>query len=63
MNIRTKLARVIEANRISGIKAYGEGEYKGGQVVGTTHIQNLMEQSVKTGRELDKLMAKAREGK
>jgi len=61
MNIQTKLARVIEANRISGIKSYGEGEYTGG--MSNARIQNLMEQSVKTGRELDKLMAKAREGK
>jgi hypothetical protein len=61
MNIQTKLARVIEANRISGVKAYGEGEYMGG--VSNARIQNLMEQSVKTGRELDKLLAKAREGK
>ena len=58
MNIQTKLARVIEANRISGVKAYGEGEYTGG--MSNARIQNLMEQSVKTGRELDKLMAKAR---
>ena len=62
MNIQTKLARVIEANRISGIKAYGEGEYVSGGM-SNARIQNLMEQSVKTGRELDKLMAKAREGK
>lgn len=61
MNIHTKLARVIEANRISGVKAYGEGEYMGGG--SNAWIQNLMEQSVKTGRELDKLLAKAREGK
>ena len=60
MNIRKTLARVIEANRISGVKAYGE--YQGGGV-SNARIQNLMEQSVKTGRELDKLMAKAREGK
>lgn len=55
MNIHTKLARVIEANRISGVKAYGE--YQGGGV-SNARIQNLMEQSVKTGRELDKLLAK-----
>lgn len=62
MNIRKTLARVIEANRISGVKAYGEGEYVSGGM-SNVRIQNLMEQSVKTGRELDKLMAKAREGK
>jgi len=28
MNIHTKLARVIEANRISGIRAYGDCEYR-----------------------------------
>jgi hypothetical protein len=28
MNIHTKLARVIEANRISGVRAYGDYEYK-----------------------------------
>ena len=61
MNIRKTLARVIEANRISGVKAYGE--YQGGQVVGTTHIQNLMQKSVETGRKLDEIMKKAREGK
>lgn len=60
MNIRKTLARVIEANRISGIKAYGE--YQGGGVW-DPRIQNLMEKSIKAGRELDKLMAKAREGK
>lgn len=61
MNIQTKLARVIEANRISGVKAYGEGEYMGG--VSNTRIQELMHESVKHGRELDKLLAKEREGK
>lgn len=63
MSVRGTLARVIEANRISGVKAYGEGEYKGGQVVGTTHIQNLMQKSVETGRKLNEIMAKAREEK
>jgi len=28
MSIQGKLARVIEANRISGVKAYGEYEYR-----------------------------------
>ena len=28
MNIHTKLARVIEANRISGVRAYGDYEYR-----------------------------------
>ena len=28
MNIHTKLARVIEANRISGVSAYGDYEYR-----------------------------------
>lgn len=28
MNIHTKLARVIEANRISGTRAYGDCEYR-----------------------------------
>lgn len=56
MSIQTKLARVIEANRISGVKAYGEGEYVGGGV-GNARVQELMAQSVKHGRELDKLLA------
>jgi len=59
MSIRKTLARVIEANRISGIKAYGE--YHGGEVLRSNRIEMLMEESVKAGRELDKLMAKARE--
>lgn len=57
MNIRKTLARVIEANRISGIKAYGE--YQGGGVT-NVKVQMLMQKSVEAGRELDKLMAKAR---
>ena len=28
MSIQGKLARVIEANRISGVKAYGDVEYR-----------------------------------
>lgn len=28
MNIHTKLARVIEANRISGVRSYGDYEYR-----------------------------------
>lgn len=28
MSVRGTVARVVEANRISGTKAYGEGEYR-----------------------------------
>jgi len=62
MSIQGKLARVIEANRISGVKAYGEYDYNERDIRGlrntNTHIQNLMAQSVETGRKLDKLLEK-----
>ena len=61
MNIQTKLARVIEANRISGVKAYGEGQYMGG--VTNVKVQMLMQKSLETSRRLNEIMAKEREGK
>lgn len=60
MNIQTKLARVIEANRISGVKAYGE--YQGGGA-SNVKVQMLMQKSLETSRRLNEIMAKEREGK
>lgn len=62
MNIQTKLARVIEANRISGVKAYGEGEYQGGGVT-NVKVQMLMQKSLEASKRLNEIMAKEREGK
>jgi len=58
MNIQGKLARVIEANRISGVKAYGEYDYNERSAGGlhNARIQKLMEQSVEAGKKLNKLM-------
>ena len=58
MSIRKTLGRVIEANRISGVKAYGEYDYSERTPLAptNTHIQNLMAQSVETGKKLNKLM-------
>jgi hypothetical protein len=60
MSIRGTLGRVIEANRISGVKAYGEYDYNERDIRGlrntNTHIQELMAQSVETGKKLNKLM-------
>jgi hypothetical protein len=60
MSIRGTLARVIEANRISGVKAYGEYDYNERDIRGlrntNTRIQELMAQSVETGKKLNKLM-------
>jgi hypothetical protein len=60
MSIRGTLGRVIEANRISGVKAYGEYDYNERDIRGlrntNTRIQELMAQSVETGRKLNKLM-------
>ncbi len=58
MSIRGTLARVIEANRISGVKAYGEYDYNERTPLPPTNtrIQELMAQSVETGRKLNKLM-------
>lgn len=60
MNIQTKLARVIEANRISGVKAYGE--YQGGGVT-NVKVQMLMQKSLEVSKRLNEIMAKEREGK
>jgi len=60
MSIRGTLGRVIEANRISGVKAYGEYDYTERDIRGlrntNTRIQELMAQSVETGKKLNKLM-------
>jgi hypothetical protein len=58
MSIRKTLGRVIEANRISGVKAYGEYDYNERSAGGlrNTKIQELMAQSVETGKKLNKLM-------
>jgi hypothetical protein len=58
MSIRGTLGRVIEANRISGVKAYGEYDYNERDIRGlrNTKIQELMAQSVETGKKLNKLM-------
>ena len=58
MSIRKTLGRVIEANRISGVKAYGEYDYNERDIRGlrNTKIQELMAQSVETGKKLNKLM-------
>lgn len=48
---------MIEANRISGVKAYGE--YQGGGVISNDRIRYLMAQSVETGRRLNEIMQRA----
>ncbi len=59
MSIQGHLARVIEANRISGVKAYGE--YQGGGGVFNYKVQDLMQQSVETGKKLNELLRKEAE--
>jgi hypothetical protein len=58
MSIRGTLGRVIEANRISGTKSWGEYEYteRTSLPPTNTRIQELMAQSVETGKKLNKLM-------
>ena len=58
MSIRGTLGRVIEANRISGTKSWGEYEYteRTPLLPTNTRIQELMAQSVETGKKLNKLM-------
>jgi len=60
MSIQGKLARVIEANRISGTKAYGEYDYSERSVVAlhNARIQELMEQSRQTGLKMREMEAK-----
>lgn len=53
MSIQGHLARMIEANRISGVKAYGE--YQGGGE-SNDRVRYLMAQSVETGRRLNEIM-------
>ena len=50
---------MIEANRISGIKSYGE--YQSGLVAWNSKVQDLMQQSVETGRKLNELLRKEAE--
>jgi hypothetical protein len=60
MSIHGHLARVIEANRISGVKAYGE--YEGiTQAVCSDKIQILMQRSLEASRNLNELMRKEAE--
>ena len=57
MSIQAHLARVIEANRISGVKAYGE--YQGiTQAVCSDKIQILMQRSLEASRKLNEIMRK-----
>lgn len=44
---------MIEANRISGVKAYGEYQGGGGN---NDRIQKLMAQSLETSRKLNEIM-------
>ncbi len=48
---------MIEANRISGVKAYGEYQGSGGW--SNHRVQQLMAQSVETGRKLNEIMQRA----
>lgn len=58
MSIQGHLARMIEANRISGVKAYGEYQGSGGN---NDRIQQLMAKSVETGKKLNELLRKEAE--
>jgi len=57
MSIQGHLARVIEANRISGVKAYGE--YQGSGVISNDRIRYLMAQSMEASRKLNEIMQRA----
>ena len=56
MSIQGHLARIIEANRISGVKAYGEYQGGGGS---NDRIQTLMAQSIEASRKLNEIMQRA----
>lgn len=56
MSIQGHLARVIEANRISGVKAYGEYQGRGGS---NAKIEYLMAQSLEASRKLNEIMQRA----
>lgn len=56
MSIQGHLARVIEANRISGVKAYGEYQGSGGS---NAKIEYLMAQSMEASRKLNEIMQRA----
>ena len=49
---------MIEANRISGVKAYGEYQGSGGS---NDRIQQLMAQSLETSRRLNEIMQRAKD--
>ena len=49
---------MIEANRISGVKAYGEYQGSGGS---NDRIEQLMAQSVETSKKLNELLRKQQE--
>lgn len=51
---------MIEANRISGVKAYGEYQGSGGS---NARIQDLMAQSLETSRKLNEIMQRAENAK
>ena len=57
MSIQGHLARVIEANRISGVKSYGEYQGGGGS---NAKIEYLMAQSLETSRRLNEIMQRAK---
>jgi hypothetical protein len=56
MSIQGHLARVIEANRISDVKSYGD--YQGGVVAFHSKIQDLMQRSLEASRKLNETMRK-----
>lgn len=56
MSIQGHLARVIEANRISGVKSYGEYQGSGGR---NAKIEYLMTQSMEASRKLNEIMQRA----
>ena len=49
---------MIEANRISGVKAYGEYQGSGGS---NDRIQQLMAQSMEASRKLNEIMQRAKD--
>lgn len=62
MSIQGHLARMIEANRISGVKAYGE--YEGiTQAICSNKIQLLMQRSLEASRNLNEIMQRAENAK
>lgn len=58
MSVRGTLARVIGANQIGGVKSYGDYDYNERRPLPPRNakLQELMAQSVETGKRLNKLM-------